>query len=651
MSCNIRNIALFAHVDAGKTSITENFLFTSGTIRNKGNVNNGNTQTDRLEIEKQRGISVKSEIVSFNWKHALINLIDTPGHIDFSAETERSIVAIDGAVVVLSAVEGLQAQAENIIRILQKHRKPFLVFINKIDREGADIEAVLQELQMDLSIQPILMQNVHNIASENISITQNWTPEFYKKQIQILEKIVESDVILFEKYLNNDPLTFNHLDRILQKNIITQQLIPVYVGAAKYGIGITELLDAIVQYLPEPAQQEKKLSGIVFKTKHVKGAGKWAAIRLFSGKIKSRQTVYNTRLNQSEKIKLIKNTQLTNPKVITEIQGGEIAWIQGWDYVRPGDVIGEILAPEKKIEKTKSLLSVQVRPQHKSDNNQLITALQILYNEDPELNFQYFKEENELHIAIRGEVQKEILIAELQDRFGLSVHFSDPSVIYKETPSQIAEGYVRYWMPKPCWAIMRFRIAPGKRGSGVIYRSEVSVNDIKKQYQKDVEKTIPKALQQGILGWEVTDIEITLIEGEDHEVHTKSNDFAIATPMGIMDGLQNAQMSLLEPILQYTIKTPEKFLGTIAGELTRLRARIEGPEIINGTAKIWGEIPLATSLHFPIKLSSISGGKAKYTTRFSHYALCDTALGKTRPYKGISPLDTAKYILKARKAL
>jgi ribosomal protection tetracycline resistance protein len=650
LSKNIRNIALFAHVDAGKTSLTESFLYLSGKIRQKGQVDKGNTQTDTLQVEKQRGISVKSGVVNFEWQQTQINLIDTPGHVDFSSETERSIMAIDAAIVLLSAVEALQAQAENMIHLLRKHKKPFLVFINKIDRTGADIEAVINELESDLQIKTLLMQNAL-IADENaMSIKSLWNENQFANQTEIIEKIVAQDDYLFEKYLEGKALSFDEIDLILKQNILSQELIPVFLGSAKYAKGIEQLLDAIVEYLPAPTVNTT-LSAIVFKTKHIKGEGKWSALRIFGGSIKARDTIYNASSGQEEKVKLIRNTDLQNQQILRAADAGEIVWVQGLQNAKPGDVLGNITSEKSVVQSEKPLLSVQITPDNPAEINALVEAMYLLNNEDPSLHFKYHKEEQELHIHIRGTIQQEIIQAELQERFNLTVHFTPPTVIYKETPSQSAEGYVRYWMPKPCWAIMRFKIEPGARGSGVQFSSIVSVNDIKKQYQNDVRKTIPTALQQGILGWQVDDIKITLIEGEDHEVHTKSNDFAIATPMGIMDGLQKAGMTLLEPILNYKIKIPEAFLGAVASELTQMRASISGPEIVQGTAKIWGTVPLATSLQFAVKLSALTSGKAKLNTSFSHYDTCDISLGKTRAYKGISPLDTAKYILKARKAL
>ncbi len=313
--------------------------------------------------------------------------------------------------------------------------------------------------------------------------------------------------------------------------------------------------------------------------------------------------------------------------------------------------MGFLPTTKTAVEKKEAVLSVQLKPSKDSEINLLVEALHILNNEDPALQFSYFKETGELQLSIRGEIQKEILQSILETRFGLTVVFADPTVIYKETPTIEAEGYVRYWMPKPCWAIMTFKIAPGPRGSGVQFSSKVSVNDIKQHYQNDVLKALPTALKQGVLGWQVTDIIISLIAGEDHEAHTKSNDFAIATPMGIMDGLTQAKMTLLEPILRFKITAPAAFLGNIMSELLKRRATIDNPEIAAEKLCITGEIPVATSLDLTTKLSALTSGKAKLNTDFLNYQACTTALGKTRDYKGISPLDSAKYILKARKAL
>lgn len=647
----IKNIALFAHVDAGKTSLTEQFLFHSGKIRNLGSVDKGTTQTDSLSVEKDRGITVDATILNFEWKNTQINLIDTPGHVDFSSETEMAIQAIDSAVVILSASEGVQAQTENLVELLIKHKKPFIIFINKIDRSGVEIESVIQEIERELNLQTFVMQSVKNEGSETVKTNSLWNEKTYKNHIHLIEKTIEHNPQLIEEYLDDVQLSYATLTKELINNCKKQNLIPVLTGSAKLNLGIVELLNAIVDLLPNASLQFEKLYGIVFKTKHIKGEGKWAAIRLFSGKIATRTTIFNASLNSSEKVGLIKNIDLQNQEVISEIKAGEIAWIQGFQKAKPGDYLGYI--PINTIQETNktSFLSVQLMPEKTADLNTLVEALHILTNENPDLQFSFLKEESELHINIRGEIQKEIIQNILLSRFNIPVIFKQPTVIYKETPTIKSEGYVRYWMPKPCWAIMTFKIEPAPRGSGVQYTSIASVNDVKKHYQNDVKKAIPTALQQGILGWEVTDIKITLISGEDHIIHTKSNDFTIATPMGIMEGLQKAKMTLLEPFLHFKITAPEASLGKITSLLLKLRAELNSPVISDTNVQLTGEFPVATTLDLSIKLSALTSGKGKIRTWFSSYKTCPTHLGKTRKFKGISPLDRAKYILKARKAL
>ena len=250
-----------------------------------------------------------------------------------------------------------------------------------------------------------------------------------------------------------------------------------------------------------------------------------------------------------------------------------------------------------------------------------------------------------------GWIQMEVLERILADRFGIEARFENPTVIYRETPATAAEGFVQYWMPKPCWAILKFRIEPGERGSGVVYSSVVPVNDVQQKYQNEVARTIATALKQGIKGWEVTDVRITLVEGEDHPMHSRAGDFAIATPMGIMNGLVNCGTTLLEPMVRFRINASDDLLGVITSDITRMRGAFESPEMATGRFTLEGIVPLATSLDFPVKLSSRSGGKARISTHFSGYRACTDEQGVIRSFRGISPLDTAKYILKARKAI
>ena len=647
----IRNIALFAHVDAGKTTVTENLLFTGGNIRAKGTVDKGTSQTDFLEIEKEKGISVRTACVSFKKDDVIINLIDTPGHIDFSSETERSLPAVDGAVLIVSAVEGVQAHTETLWLLLQKMNIPTIFFINKIDRAGADVEQVLDEINKVLTKNTVVLQKVEQEASDNASV-KNIFIEHELIDTEIIEPIAEQNESLLEKFLEDEPLSFHELKTELIQSVNNCRLYPVLFGSAKNAIGTTELLNAIIDYLPKPKIISDKLSGYIYKVEHDKTLGKICHIRLFSGKINKRALIFNASQQIEEKVAQIKKVYTRKYVDIEEIEAGDIAVITGFSNAKAGDIIGyEQFERQKFLKQDVALLSVKVTAKNPNDAPKLLAAFKQLSDEDPKLNMKWLNDLRELHITIKGKIQIEILSKLLKSRFEIEADFDEPSIIYKETPIKTAEGYVRYWMPKPCWAIMRFKIEPAERGSGVEYKSVVSFDKIKQRYQNQVAETVPKALQQGIKGWEVTDLKITLIDGEDHEVHTHPNDFTIATPMGIMDGLQNTGTQLLEPILNFKITAPEEILGTIASDLTKMRASFANPQFENGKVILRGKIPVATSLDYPVRLASISGGKAKISTKFDSYQECALEDGKTTPYRGISPLDTAKYILHARKAL
>ena len=648
---NIRNIALFAHVDAGKTTVTESLLFSNGNIRVRGSVDKGTSQTDFLDIEKEKGISVRAACISFESEDTTINLIDTPGHVDFSSETERSLLAIDGAVLIISAMEGVQSHTETLWEFLRDLNIPTIVFINKIDRTGADSELVVEDIKKALSQNIVELQKTSNEASKHANII-NAFHESEDIDNNIIEIIAEQDDNLLEKYFENELIKFEELENSLSKSIKKCKLFPVLYGVAKNEIGTAELLKAIIKYLPKPKQSDNQLSGFIYKVEHDKILGKISHLRLFSGEIKNRDMVYNRTQNIEEKVAQIKKIFTQKYIDIKEIQTGDIAVVTGFSKAKAGDIIGEINFDKKELLKSEiPLLTVKVTAKNTADAPKLLDAFRKLSDEDPNLNMQWLSDLRELHINIKGKIQIEILTEILKKRFDIETNFDEPVIIYKETPTKQAEGYVRYWMPKPCWAIMRFKIEPAETGSGVKYKSELSFDKIKQRYQNQVERAIPKALEQGIKGWEVTDLKITMIDGEDHPIHTHPPDFTVATPMGILNGLQNTDTTLLEPILSFKITAIEEMLGKIASDLTKMRATFGNPEFENQKIILKGLFPVSTSLDFPIKLASLTGGKGKISTKFHSYQKCTLKQGKTTEYRGISPLDTAKYILHIRNAL
>ncbi len=645
MSEKILNIGILAHADAGKTTITENLLQLSGVIKSAGSVDKGTSFTDFEQVEKDRGISIKSSYVSFNWNNIKINLIDTPGHVDFSADVERNIRVMDAAILILSAVEGVQAHTETLWTALKEQSIPVFIIINKIDRVGADFQRVLDEIHRELTKNTICLQSLQNEASSNVSIE-------WKEHEALVEDLANFDDEILENFLEGKQTHPVKLKKHLLHLAENLQITPVFLASAKNEIGISDFMDYISLIDTKQYNADEKLSALVFGISHDKTMGKVAHVKVFSGKIENRQTLKIHGTSFDEKVVQVRKNAGKAFEDIGIIEAGDIAGLCGLKSVKIGDIIGE---PSQQIPMEQSLrtplLTVQVKAKNSNDYAKLAEALQTLNTEDPSLDFNWLKEDQEMHIKIMGWIQIEILERILHDRFSIEAAFEDPTVIYKETPARQGEGFVKYWMPKPCWAILKFKIEPGERGSGVQYQSKVSVDKIHQKYQNEVERTIPEALKQGIKGWEVTDIIITLIDGENHEIHSRPGDFVIATPMGIMQGLNDIGTNFLEPVISFKIHAPEELLGAIAGDITQMRGSFESPQILDGRFSMQGLLPLSTSIDFPVRLSSRSGGKAKISTQFHSYQLCNDEYGVSRPYKGISPLDTSKYILKARKAI
>jgi ribosomal protection tetracycline resistance protein len=644
-----------AHADAGKTTITEQFLFLGGQTRQPGNVDQGTAQTDFLPVERERGISVKSVLTSFEWKGIRINLIDTPGHVDFSSDVERVLRVPEGVILVISAVEGVQAHTETLWAVLREQRIPVLLFINKTDRVGADTEALIRSIGKELKISPLILQEIAGEGGNDVSITNLWSPEYLEDHL--VENIVATDEYLLNKYLEGSIPSPEELTGQLTRLIQSCNVVPLLFGSAKLGIGMAALLDAVTAFFPAPTgDAAKPLSALVYGISHDRIMGKIAHVRVFNGSISNREVIYNSTRQLEEKVTQVRRMFPGRFEDTGKVEAGDIAGICGLAGARVGDILvsgqGQGQGQVRDLPLlTAPLISVQIRAVNQKNYPALAEAMMELAEEDPSLDFEWLREEGELHVKVMGWIQMEVLERILADRFGIAARFENPTVIYLETPATIGEGFVRYWMPKPCWAILKFRIEPGERGSGIIYKSIVPVNDVQQKYQNEVERTIAIALKQGIKGWEVTDLKITLTEGEDHPVHSRAGDFTIATPMGIMNGLVNTGTTLLEPMIRFRINAPEELLGPVTSDITRIRGSFESPEIDNGRFTLEGVFPLATSLDFPVKLSSRSGGRARISTHFSCYRECTDDQGIIRPYKGISPLDTAKYILKARKAI
>lgn len=650
---NIRNIGILAHVDAGKTTITEHMLYESGKIRSMGSVDKGTASTDYLDVERERGISVRSASTSFTWKGVNVNLVDTPGHVDFCAEVERSLRIMDCAVLVLSAVEGVQSQAEVLWRALQARHIPAIIFINKIDRVGADTRGVLKQVHSILIPFAVPLQGISGEETPGPAVINALQgagiPEVKNS---IIECLADKDDQILERYLNGQDIQSQSLIKKIIELTSKCEIYPVLYGSAIKGVGIKELMDAVVDYLPCPkGKADSPLSGVVFRIDHDESMGRIAHVRLYNGSVKPRDTVFNVNRGVEEKVTQVRKINVQKYEDISKASVGEIAALCGLSSARIGDVLGSMDGVPCDYHFSIPYLKVQAFPENEQDYPKLVEALMRLSDEDPMLDVEWLQDKREIHLKIMGLIQMEVLSTILKDRFSLKVSFSKVSVIYKETPSHSGEGFVAYTMPKPCWAVLRFFIEPGERGSGVQYSSTVRTEYILERYQKQVEKTIPKALEQGLYGWEVTDIKITLIDGEYHVEHTHPPDFAVATPMGIMDGLANTGTTLLEPVLKFSISAPEDTGGRILNDLVQMRGTFDSPIIAKGKFNVEGFIPGAASIDYHIKLASMTGGRGTISTTFAGYKECALEAGAICSRKGPDPLDTSRYILYARNAI
>lgn len=679
---NIRNVGIVAHVDAGKTTTTEHMLFESGRIRTLGKVDIGTAQTDWLTVERERGISVLASSTSFEWKECRINLVDTPGHIDFSAEVERSLRVLDGAVLIVSAVEGVQAHTETLWHALQSMRIPTLIFVNKMDRVGADPVRVLEDIRNILTSDAVPLQvysgteaNFESVAALRWNVKEAASVFGYdqsadrteqangaetmvsepagKEAVQALqEHLAERDEALLLSYLDGEEIGVQTWHDQLLRQVQQAELIPVLYGAASKGIGVIPLMDAIASLLPQPqGSTADPLSAVVYKLEQDKTMGKIAHVRVYNGIMHNRDAVRNATQNIVEKITQIRSIHGRSHEDIGTVSAGDIAAVCGLSGAKIGDILGDPEAVPKEHKLAVPLLTVRVHPEDAADYAALSSALQELSDEDPLLDLAWLQEERELHVKVMGPIQLEVLSSLLQERFGLAARFDAPTIIYKETLAAAGEGFVAYTMPKPCWAILRFHMEPGERGSGLHYRSEAKAERLMPSYQREVERRVPEALQQGMFGWEVTDVRITLVDGEHHVWHTHPLDFVVATPMGIMDGLSHIGTKLLEPMLHFRISVPEEAGGRVLSDLSQMRGVFDNPMIAGGRLQVEGRIPAASSLEYPITLGTVTGGRGTMTTRFDGYAEAPPDTKAERKRRGVNPLDRSKYILSVRQAM
>ncbi len=607
-----------AHVDAGKTTLTERILFETGAIRSVGSVDEGTAKTDDLAVEKARGISVRAAFTSVTVGGTVVNIIDTPGHADFFSQAERAFWATDALVVLVSAVDGIQAGTETILS--EAGELPLLFFVNKCDRDTARPGEVAAQIK-----------SLRNGA--------------YDYNADRYETAAMLDDGLMNSYLNGEPEDRDTVDGVLRDHITKTP--PILFGSAKTGEGVPELLEAVTRLVPCAGDAAGDAAGVVFSVTHDKMFGRGAAVRLYGGTLNTRESVAIRGVLY--KVSLIRARRDGRWEDAKTLAAGEIGLVYGLSGAKTGDVFGERLPSRASRGVTaKALMTARVEVLNEADKPALKAALEMLSAEDPALEVELSGGEAQLRVM--GLIQMETLPALMEERFGLTVTLGEPEILYKETPARAAFGFDAYTMPKPCWAILKFKITPAPRGSGITYRCLAGADRLPYRYREQVEQSIKPSLRQGPRGWEVTDALIELVDGEDHHIHTHPLDFTVATPLALADGLRNTGTVLLEPVMEVRLTFPEKYIGRIIGDIIQMRGTSENQSYDeNGGVTLTARIPLASLLNYSVIFASITSGLGVMTQKLLGYQECP--FEKTRPRRGVDPLDRARYILAVRSAM
>lgn len=609
---DILTIGIFAHANAGKTTITENLLYETNVIKNIGRVDTGNTVTDSMKIEKERGITVRSSLVSFDVNGKRVQLIDTPGHVDFSAEVERAINVLDGAILAISGVEGVEAQTYTIWKVLREKNIPTIFFINKMDRAGADFTRTLKELQEKLNAKIVPLESIVRNNDSSLSFEKSSKEEL----MEYLSDLEEGADDLIESYLQEPEHVSREMiiDRIklLSKK---SKIYPVIGGSALKSNGVTELVKCIGEFLPEASKRlDKNFSAYVY-TVRVEDGQKKLYVRVLDGELSNRDIVKLDENNQS-KVNGIYVADGDKIVSVSSISSGEIGIITGVD-ARCGQLIGEQEQKEEYVSFVKPLINMEVDAKEKKDVLKLVDALKVLNDEDPYLNVRYSKNTGKIYVSLMGEVQAQIISEMIKDRFNIDAVLSDPVVIHKETPSIEAEGEAYYTRVSG----LKLGIKPLPVGSGLVYKSKLSTDFLHKKYQRQTERLVMQYAKQGLSGWEVTDAEIDLLDGRFDSMGSEPKHFNIAVPLALMRALKSSNPKILEPISEFSVVIPKNDTSNVLQLLSSKNASVSITSERDGYVTIEGNAPMELMLNFPIELNKLTSGRGIYSQVVSRYEL------------------------------
>ena len=646
------NIGIMAHVDAGKTSLTERLLFSAGVIDSVGSVDDGSTQTDTLALERRRGITIKAAVVSFTIDDATVNLIDTPGHPDFIAEVERVLSVLDGAVLVVSAVEGVQAQTTVLMRALQRLRIPTLIFVNKIDRRGADIERTLQGIARRLSPALIQMSAASGLGERDASATP-YGADDASFRAQLVERLAERDDALLAAYIaDEDALTYPRLRAALAAQTALALVHPLFVGSAITGAGVGALMAGIGELLPASrGDAGGAVSGAVFKIERGPAGEKIAYARLFSGTLHVRDRLRFGRDGEA-RVTAIAVFERGAAVRRDSVAAGEIAKLWGLGETKIGDTIGAERASDARHWFAPPTLETMVVPIRPAERGALHAALSQLAEQDPLINLRKDDQQRELFVSLYGEVQKEVIQATLADEFGIDVAFRGTTTICVERPVGVGAAFELIGkQPNPFLATVGLRLEPGPPGSGITFRLADNVENIPififksvEEFARAMAETVRETLSQGLCGWQVVDCAVTLTHAGYVSPSSGARDFRLLTPLVLLRALLQAGTVVCEPLHRFTIELPAEAIGRLLPALSQLRATPYAPTMRGSTCLLEGEI-LADRVHeLQQLLPGLTHGEGVLESTFERYREIDGP-SPIRPRTDHNPLNRKEYLL------
>jgi len=667
-----RNIGIIAHIDAGKTTTTERILYYTGKTHRLGSVDDGTTVTDWMDQERERGITIVSAAVSAEWNEHLVNIIDTPGHIDFTAEVQRSLRVLDGGVVVFDAVQGVEPQSETVWRQAALYGVPRICFVNKMDRVGASYERTIQMIRERLGANPLSVQMPIGEETEFKGVVDLLTlksiiwkddqgkepvdsdvPVDLQTQVEamrdrLVEQIAETDDDLTIKYLDGEDITVDELKKALRNAVIAGQLTPVFCGTSLRNKGVQPVLDAVVDYLPSPldipavsgfkpnsdqelerpAEDTAPMSALVFKIVTDPYVGRLAYLRIYSGRLKKGSSVYNPVKQKKERVGRLIRMYADRREDIDDASAGDIVAILGLKFSFTGDTLcdaaNQVILED--ISFPEPVISVAIEPKTLADQDKMSEALHKLAEEDPTFQVRVDQETGQTLISGMGELHLEVLVDRLLREFGVQARVGNPRVAYRESITQTVDKvvyrHVKQTGGRGQFAHVVMAVEPNDPGAGISFENEIVGGSIPKEFIPAVEKGVRETAESGVLaGYPVTDVSIRLYDGSFHEVDSNEIAFKMAGSMAFRDGVQRANPVLQEPIMKVEVVTPDDYLGEVIGQMNSRRGEVLGMEVRLGQSQaVRAMVPLAEMFGYATRLRSATKGRGVFTMEFDHYA-------------------------------